>query len=97
MPTKARKAKPTEQEKMIAEDNEVIRKGEVWYKKIAAELEKKYDGQFTIIDSETGHYIVADTVIKVILMAEIDPDFKHLTYLRCIGKKNPFINPFRGR
>ncbi len=43
-----------------------VEKGEAWYKKIASEVEKKYHGQYIVIDVETGEYLVDENDLRAL-------------------------------
>ncbi len=82
-------ALPTEYKEWAEKVHANVEKGKEWYKKLAQELEKKYFGQYVVINTETGEYVVDEDDEKALDKGdEKFPDRKR--YFTRIGLPNQF-------
>lgn len=64
-------ATPEEIKLFEKEGSDIITKGKPWFEKIRASLEKQYPSDYvTVIDGDTGEYVVAKTVFDAIQLAK---------------------------
>ena len=83
---------PQEVEAMKQEDAVIVKKGIEWYDKLKDEIEKKYPaGSVTIIDIDTGSYIVGETTLVAMKMAETKFSENVRAYIRHVVGPHPFV------
>jgi len=97
MPGKVRdrtaRSQAAELKQQIVESEQVCGKGKRWYEERKHEFETANLGRYIVIDSETGEYVIAETRLDVMLLADSKFKTKYPRYITRIGLPDTLILP----